>query len=230
MFFILGDGKMKRKSMVILAMFVAMMCVSQASIITWSDATFTSGASDLIGGTPTVAWNGSGSDVTVNGITFVSYNLGRGYTGDVYGNNSTSGGIITTGDANFDTLIQSQTWGGGVETSVALNGLTSGQSYEVQVFFNEQRDNDAGRVMTYGDGLGNNVDLVAGITGGQSDDYGQFAIGSFTAGGTSQDLALITNGFGNAHFNAILVSEVVPEPASMLLLGLGGLVLRRRKR
>lgn len=76
-----------------------------------------------------------------------------------------------------------------------------------------------GRVMTFGDGLGNTVDL-----------NGQFAIGTFTASGTTQDLTALANGFGQAHINAFQV-RAVPEPSSAALLGLAGfaLILRRRK-
>ncbi len=192
---------------IVLFLFLSPCCL--AAPVTWSSSQTTSGVSDLLTGTPVIAYNGSAFDVTVNGIVFTSYNLGSGHTEDVYAANSSASGITSTGDANFDTLIQSQTYGGGTSTSVVLNGLTSGTAYQVQVFFNEQRDlwGLDSRVMTYGDGLGNNVDVVCGIPGGQGDDYGRFATGSFVADGTTQALALITNGFGNAHFNAILVTQ-----------------------
>ncbi len=206
----------KKCLLLLAAILLTVSGVVPAASIDWSDAQATSGMSDLIDGTPVAALNGSEFDVTVSGITFVSYNLGSGFTEDVYAANSSAGGITTTGDANFDTLIQSQTYGGGVSTTVPLTGLTDGTSYQVQVFWNEQRDlwGLDSRVMTYGDGLGNNIDLASGIPGGQGDDYGQFAIGSFDADGTTQDLALITNGFGNAHFNAILVMEVTPKASN----------------
>jgi hypothetical protein len=58
----------------------------------------------------------------------------------------------------------------------------------------------------------------------------QFAIGTFTANGTTQDLSAVANGFGQAHINALQV-RAVPEPSSAVLISLGGiaLILHRRK-
>jgi hypothetical protein len=80
--------------------------------------------------------------------------------------------------------------------------------------------------MDYGDGLGNNVNLAA-----DSGNYGQFAIGTFTASGTSLDLFMATSGFANVHYNAIMV-QVIPEPSTLIMVGLAlgaAALLRRRK-
>ncbi len=81
--------------------------------------------------------------------------------------------------------------------------------------------------MTYGDGLGNNVNLAA-----DSGNYGQFAIGTFTASGTTQSLFMETgSNFGAVHYNAIMV-QVIPEPSTLIMVGLAlgsAALLRRRK-
>ena len=64
--------------------------------------------------------------------------------------------------------------------------------------------------MAYGDGNGNTGNVGSGAVSGtgEGDDYGQFVIGTFTAEAPSQLLELTpANGFGNSHFNAILVTE-----------------------
>ena len=145
--------------------------------------------------------------------------------------------MTSTGHLQADAVIASMTdsWGsptGIVTGTLTLNGLTAGTDYQIQVFFNDQRDTTDDRIMTYGDGNGNTVNLAGGdpAAGVQTSAYGQNAIGTFTADGTSQDLTMQANGFGNVHFSAILVTEVIPEPSSPLLLGLGALALAVRRR
>lgn len=206
----------------------------QAAPITWSPAENTGGKADLIEGNVLIALNGGPSGTTITGggaggtttYTFVASNfteLGAHSLSAAAGGPDprmrTSENIYapetlsSSGDADFDTLISSVTdsWGtpaGITDATLTLNGLVDGEAYIIQVFFNDQRATSDTRVMSYGDGLGNTVDLVGGdsTAGVQADHYGQYAIGTFTASGTTQDLSMRANAFGNIHFNALLVT------------------------
>lgn len=179
------------------------------AVITWEPAQNTSSVADLLAGTPVFARNGGDATVTIAGTSFESINLGGGFS-TAYG----AGGIFSTGDLDFDALISGFSFGGGAGTLDLpgnITGLTPGKRYSVQVFYNEQRPAQSGRVMTFGDGNGNSVDVGGGATlgTGEPDDYGQFAVGQFTAISSTQLLLLTPGGagFGNSHLNAILVVE-----------------------
>jgi hypothetical protein len=148
------------------------------------------------------ARNGAATSATVTGTVFTSFNLGSGHLDPVY-----SGTMVFTGDAGFDHLIRTFTYGGGTaETLLPVTGLVSGQTYRVQLFFNDQRTGYADRVMVVGDGLGNTVQLPASaVPGSQLNDYGMFVTGRFTAAGGSQAITFQPDGFGNSHVNALLV-------------------------
>jgi hypothetical protein len=178
--------------------------------ITWGPAQNTTSAADLVSGSVAFARNGSGNDLTVGGVLFESISIGTGFLASVY----PAGGIQSTGDTDFDSLISSLTYGGGANTIAFpghITGLTPGKGYLVQVFFNDQRTAASGRLMAFSDTLGNSVDVGAGaILGtGEADDYGQFAVGEFVAAAPTQILQLTPGGagFGNSHMNAILVVE-----------------------
>ena len=130
-------------------------------------------------------------------------------------------GGASTGDANYDLLLGRFDFGG---------NLLSGMSYIVQVWYTDLRSCCSGRTMTFGDGLGNNVNLNASARG-----LGQFAVGQFTAGGASQTLSLASNGFANVHITAYQVREVeavseVPVPGPLFLIGLGLMLMSARLR
>ena len=178
------------------------------AVITWSPAQNTSSVADLVPGTPVFARNGGANPVTVAGTEFQSLSLGTGFSG------AYPGGITSTGDPEFDALISEFSFGGGagtVELPGHITGLTPGTQYTIQVFFTDQRAAQSGRIMTFSDSHGNAVDVGAGATlgTGEADDYGQFAIGTFTANATTQILQLAPGGigFGNSHYTAILVVE-----------------------
>lgn len=200
--------------------------LSSAAVISWGAAQNTTATTDIsTTGTLVEAHAEGGGATTVNGVTFAAANtLGSSSSTQLDG--------ASTGDAGFDSLLNSVSFGGGVSTTIDLGSFTSGTSYEIQIFYTDQRTpglND--RVMTYGSSTGGGtVDLEADPNNAGTSPFGQFAIGTFTADGTDPDLTLDTNGFGNAHITAWQIRSV-PEPSSTALLGLGGLalILRRRK-
>lgn len=205
-----------------------------AAPISWSPVANTGGKADLVEGNVVIALNGGTGSPVVNGggaggttdYTFAAVNYaGLGphsflaTTGGPTPQNRTAdnvyspGSITSTGDPGFDTMVASVTDTSGTSTGITagvltLNGLADGDNYTIQVFFNDQRDGTDNRTMTYGDGEGNTVDVIGGdpTAGVQPGMYGQFALGTFTASGTSQDLTMLATGFGNVHFNAIVVT------------------------
>ncbi|MGI9176233.1 MAG: hypothetical protein ACR2IT_00050 [Pirellulales bacterium] len=191
------------------------------------------------------------SSATVNGVTFSPFRIPGGIiTSATVGNVtlSESPGTLfaynTFGSAsapfsnlssNYKTLLGSGAYADvPTNITVSLGGLTNGQDYLVQWWTNDS----AILSPIYGGGFSNttatainSVTLDANTTntvGG----VGQYAIGTFTASGTTQAFLLSeTSGGFNPLINALQV-RAVPEPA-LTLLGLaaavgGSLVWRRR--
>ncbi|BCX48741.1 hypothetical protein HAHE_26490 [Haloferula helveola] len=198
--------------------------------ITWGPATDTTGKSQLVEGPLVTALSaGVGATVSNGGAsgtsnyTFAEVDYsdlafeptpGARVTADI------SEGATSTGDTDFDTVLKSfaDSESGITNGLQTIGGLSAGTNYLVQVFYNDQRAAYSSRVMTFGDGqpTPSNVDVAAAGSG-----WGQHAIGSFTAVGPSVPLSHIANGFGNVHFNAILVVEAPPGPTATLATASG---------
>ncbi len=204
--------------------------MANAAVITWGTATAittgTGNSSDVLTtGTLHYAVNGDASstaslgDQTVNGVLFDSVQ-GTNFADDLW---------TTTGDAAYDALLSRANNNlGGPSVTLALGSgtgplgvipaLTNGQQYLIQVWFADNRSGFDSRVMTFGDGNGNNVNL-----------NDQFVVGTFTASGTTHNLLATANSFGQAHINALQI-RAIPEVSSAMLGALGCLALLRRRR
>ena len=155
----------------------------------------TTGVGNLIAGTVAFALNGGPSSLTVGGRAFVAYNLGMGFVTNLYTDTPAS-----TGDAGFDSLIRSLTYGGGAgAANVAITGLVSGETYRIQFFYNDQRAGASDRVMLVGP-------TGTAVPGSQTNDFGTYVTGSFAAPGPTGTLTLRPDGFGNSHLSALLVT------------------------
>jgi hypothetical protein len=114
-----------------------------AAPITWGAATNVTAATNIstTGSLEFARAEGSASATTVNGVTFVAANtLGSAASGLLDG--------ASTGDSDFDTLLDSISYGGGSGlVPYELGTLSLGQTYEIQVFFVDQRTSGNDRVM-----------------------------------------------------------------------------------
>ena len=100
-------------------------------------------------------------------------------------------------------------------STITLSGLTNGTQYQIQFF---------------ADSTGSNTQTISG-SGSMNSLTGKYVTGTFTADATSQVLTVAYTGSTNFAVANALTVGVVPEPATLALLGLGGLgVLLRRKR
>ncbi|MEO0476007.1 MAG: dockerin type I domain-containing protein [Planctomycetota bacterium] len=201
---------MKPATTALLAALIGQAVPVFADDIAWGVATNSSSVSDiaLTGGGIISAWNGGSGNVLAGGVNFLS--------NDPLAGGGTTSGLLngaSTGDTGYDALLDSINFGGGSGTSTVTLGsgglLTSGTSYTLQLWYTDERPTFSGRTMRVGDGAtpANTVDLV-----GNSGSYGQHVTGTFTASGTTQPLTLAPQGFGNAHFNALLLQETNASP------------------
>ena len=235
------------RATVAVALLAIVATPAMAATITWGSPTAVStsagNSSDVsTNGTLVEAYNAVDSDdpltdVTVNGVLFTATNALL--TGNYGGTNDFSNGT-DGGDAAYDALLSTLDYGsgGGLVTRTLGEGdgngtddgggnLVVGQPYEIQLWFVDDRGAYDTRVMQFGDGNGNTVNL-----------NDQYVIGTFTADTTTQQvITLDAQGFGNAHWNAYQIRSLsgappIPEPMTMLavglsIAGLGGYVRKR---
>ncbi|MCM2371261.1 sulfatase-like hydrolase/transferase [Aporhodopirellula aestuarii] len=186
-------------------------------MISWGSAIDTVDKSQLIEGGVVLALNGGPTHVSItgggasgksaykfSGVSYADLDFTPKPGKRVSPNKSKR--APSTGDRNFNTLLQSVA---DAQTGIArgtqmISGLTPGETYRIQVFFNDQFYS---RGMSFGD--------VAPVTlPSKGSGWGQFAVGTFTATGPTLELTHTANGFKNVHFNAILVTRDGPPAAA----------------
>ncbi len=148
-------------------------------------------------------YNGGDSDLTVDGIQFSSTSLPNGtFEGALDGK--------STGDADYDSLLNSFTFGGGTETAVQVDGLTIGKAYGVQVWYTDLRESVDGRSITLTSDSGNAVSVSGNPAGANPAAFlGQYAIGVFVATEETALVEMAANGFGNVHYNALVAFTLI---------------------
>lgn len=250
----------RSSSILATALVLAAVAVSTASAsvpaITWSAPQTVSGDSDVdTTGSFVYAYTFGGTaappSTTVNGVTFSPFTLNQlGVTsattgsvtitespGALYAYNifGSAQAPFSNLSSNYRALLGSAVYADiAADITVVLGGLTSGQQYRLQWW-----TNDSAQVISHFDNFfstttasaGNTVTLDANTTntlGG----VGQFAIGTFTAAGTSQSFVLSEPGGFNPLLTALQV-RAVPEPTMGWLGGVGlarGCLAWRRRR
>ena len=242
---------------VILAASLAVSATSQAAPITWGSPQTVSGDSDVsTTGSLVYAFTFGGTaappSATVNGVTFspfrvpggiitsatvgsvtISESPGNLFASNTFGSSSAPYSGLST---DYKAILGSGAYADlPASITVTLGGLTSGQDYLVQWWTNNASNAailGAGFTNTTATAI-NSVTLDANTTNAVG-GLGQFAIGTFTASGTSQTFLLSeTSGGFNPLINALQV-RAVPEPSMTVLVGTAAvsvlLAWRRRSR
>lgn len=213
---------------------LAICCLTdsvRSATITWGAVQNTTSVSDIsTDGTSVAAFNGGANPVTAASINFAAANP--------FGFASTSGFLNTnTGDADFNALLNSASFSfngnnTGNSGSIDLGTFTSGETYQVQVFFVDQRSGLTNRINRIGStdtsGPGATVDLVSDPNSAITSPYGQFAIGTFVADGDDPDLTVLGTNFNSAQINAWQVRSI-PEPTALFLISLVVGILAARR-
>ncbi|HEV7927509.1 MAG TPA: alpha-L-fucosidase [Verrucomicrobiae bacterium] len=180
---------------------------TSAATITWGSATTVKGDTDVAtNGALVYAYDESNVGQAVNGVSLVGgsspYALGGGdvtfwgFDGGVYvGYGPAASGSISAGYSN---ILTGGAWSSSAGSgTVTLNNLTPGRDYEVQCWVDDYRSYGTGRSETFS---GNNVPTLGY-------NPGQYAIGMFTADGTTtQPITLTAN--ASVQLNALQVRDV----------------------
>jgi hypothetical protein len=186
--------------------------ITGSSVVWGTNVTVSADTDVFTDGTVLYAYNWSGTNATVNGITFT------GVT-----NASTDGGSVsitgiggyyagyTSGSAPFSSLsaayrsiLVGGEYGGASTATVTLNGLTPGHAYAVQVWVGDPR---GGSVATRTETVaGTNLATLAYSVPAATGGVGQYSIGVFTASTGTQTFTLTGN--SSTQLNALLVSDV----------------------
>jgi hypothetical protein len=207
--------------------------------VTWGSPTTISGDTDVsLDGSLVAAFNMVGGNVTVNGVTFAAFPVTGGSTSATNGNFSfsESPGILVTWttlgsasapfsnlSANYQTLLSTAISTDANNTlTLVMSGLVTGQQYEFEWWLNAASNSSAGFLTTAT--ATNSVSLDDNTTNANG-GVGQYVIGTFTANAGSETITFNGTSTGQAPTINAFQLRAVPEPSTMSILLLGGVVI-----
>jgi hypothetical protein len=145
-------------------------------------------------------------------------------------NDSGFGSPNNIGDTGWSAVIDSAEYSSGIVSATTfLSSLTIGSTYQVQFFSGRSYPGLEGRLLKYGDGLGN---FSPEVSMGQN--VFTSVVGTFVADAATQHIVFAEN-VSFPSLNAYVLREVtaIPEPGTwaLMLAGLGmcGALVRRRR-
>lgn len=240
--------KMKTQPIVLLLTIAALSHIPlHAASITWGAPQQISNNSDVsTNGTLVGAFNFAGPATAVNGINFQAfpitgnsntvgnYTLASGFS--LSNNTSSAAPPFSNLSAPYQSLLGTAAVTIATTFTLTMNGLIAGETYEFQTWVNDSRSQiPPGFTFKVDVTGGNNTVTLDPNTTLFEGGLGQYAIGTFLADSTSQQVtfvnseAAIANGFQLRQVTA----PVVPEPGTALfgfgLLSAAGFSRRGRR-
>lgn len=169
--------------------------------------------------------NKDSDTAVINGVTFD--NTLANYTLTGPNRNFTNYNSPADNASGLEVLLQNfrYTSGTGPATSeLILSGLTPGVQYKLRLYIGGYGGNN--QTYNFDDGAGFSFPNVSrGLNGTGSIDY-TYTLGT---GDTDLEVNITRQASGSFHFYGFS-NEVVPEPTSLALLSIGGLLIARRRR
>ena len=196
--------------------------------ITWQAPVTISGPSDVsLNGTLAGTWGpgddwggGNRSDYfPVNGVTFAAYGNGPfGSWVSTSGLDDRYGGYANpnTTDGNYNYVLQTAIYSYSSSISLTWGGLTPGNTYEVQFWVNDGRNNvTAERTETLTGGGSTSAPLAYG-TGVGGTGPGQYILGTFVADGSGTETITLNASGGpdigpSAQINLLQLRNITPK-------------------
>jgi hypothetical protein len=189
-------------ALVLVATSTALTPLARADLITWGPSQDVTSASDVsLNGTLVTArkcWANTITSPTVNGVTFVAYApLGWDNGGWFLMDGSSTGdagydGLLDNARVTSPTTLTNPTNWGGIRLDT-LGTLTIGRTYEIQVWYSDQRPGVPGNV------LNDRVMTLSSATGVATLLFGEVQnLGALTQGGLSGGLEADPNNTSGA--------------------------------
>ncbi len=204
------------KCLTAVALALVLPGLSAQAQITWGPARNISATNDVVtNGTLVYAYNWANRDEIVNGVPFAAANSRNagGNVGTTMTSVNTS--VAWSSSAAFSALSQEYTnilvgaiyLSSSAAQTVTLSNLVNGRSYLVQFWVNDPRANTYTRTDNLSSPGGNSV-LLRFAAGPASGNPGQFAVGVFTASGTTQSITVVGTSGSVPSLNAIQLRDI----------------------